>query len=117
MAFGKSLSNVYEVVGILGKPLKIRVLSLEAHAPMSSKRANPTNGCKQDIIHYSSVESTPRLPILFLNVAKTLPKNNHFVPLLLSFFSMKHNSKTVRYIQTFYIQNECNTIEDLPFPV
>ena len=34
---------------------------------------------------------------------------------LLSFFFIKHNSKSLRHIQTILTPNECSTITDLPF--
>ena len=49
--FSKGLANVYEVVGILGYSLKIRMLSFILHAPMASKWVNPTEECKHGIRH------------------------------------------------------------------
>ena len=76
-------------------------------------------------LYYSSVDSAPKLPLAFLKVAKIVRKYIRFVVVVLllllsffpSFFFITHNSKTIGRIRTFYVRNECYTIEDLPFLV
>ena len=66
---------------------------------------------------YSYVQYSPRVPLLLLKFEKIIRENFDFVVLsfFLSFFSITHNSKSIRYIRTNHTPNECTTIRDLPF--
>ena len=74
-------------------------------------------------VSYSYVKYSPRVRLLLSTVEKIEHENLNFVLLLssffflflLSFYSLTHNSKRIRRIQTNHTPEDCTTLKDLPF--
>lgn len=49
VSFCKCFGNIFEVVGILSQPLKVRMLGLIPHTPVPPKGANPRHGKYQSL--------------------------------------------------------------------
>ena len=66
---------------------------------------------------YSIAKSTLKTLLTFSNVEKTKHENFDFAHLLSSFFffSIKHNSKTIPYVQILSIPNDCSANEDYSY--
>ena len=72
---------------------------------------------------YSIAKFTLKTPLTFSKVEKTKHKNFDFVHLLSSssffffffFFSIKHNSKTIQYVQILRIPNDCSANDDYSY--
>ena len=78
-------------------------------------------------LRYSIAKYTLKTPLTFSKVEKTKHENFDFVHLLSSssffffffffFFSIKHNSNTIRCVQTLSIPNDCSANEDYSYLV